>query len=322
MTPPLIPVIRDKTIRSWPKHERGGLAYYVEAGYALERPYSSDAHFAGYSVPSVPRRLCLAAAERVDVRMVLAIFDVDAAHSHARSGGDGSPAGETWWRTTQRHLSLLPPGAFIYRTRGGCRVVYAIEPMPVDGWSERYQGWCGHLSRRFGVVADPSCCDWTRCFRAPRATRDGELQSLETIGNPYELGTWSPDVDDEDRRRVPIFGSPKKRRQPVPMAPSSYHGSGLLFYALQARGAIGQQLEPGKFSIVCPNESRHSKRTGADSSTVLWLSRCLVPEVGMVHCSHAHCLSFTLRDWLRFFDRGELDAARRAAGLPERSRVA
>jgi hypothetical protein len=104
--------------------------------------------------------------------------------------------------------------------------------------------------------------------------------------------------------------------------PSDYRGNGLLFYALRARGHLGNEIEPGKYAVTCPNESRHSHRTGADSSTVLWLSGCRLPAIGSIWCSHAHCVGFTLKDWLRLFSRSELDAARRAAGLPERERAA
>lgn len=319
----LIPVVFDRTARSWPKHDRGPAAYRAEFGYVMERPFTSDAHFGAYSAPAIARRLHTTAISRVEIAMVVAVFDVDHAHSHASTGGDGRPAPDSWWFDLRGKLSRLPSGFFAYRTRGGARVVYAIEPFSIrndddrSAWAERYQAWAGHLNRHYEIPADPSCCDFTRLFRVPHATRDGVLQVPECVGNPYRLGAWNPTLAHDDIKFI-VVGKPRKRREPVAVAPSSYHGSGLLFYALQARGAIGQQIEPGKFAIVCPNEARHSKRTGADSSTVLWLSRARLPEVGMIWCSHAHCCGFGLKDWLRLFDRGELDAARRAAGLPER----
>jgi hypothetical protein len=330
--PLLVPVVPSATLRAWPKHLVGGRARYIELGEALTRRYSSDAHFAAYSVPSVERRLCLDAAGKVaaGIPMGISLFDVDAAEAHkAQGGSDTVPASDAWWcaeRAKIETLRFIHPDGFAYRTRGGYRLVYRLaEPFIITAdldaarWTARYLEWVAHLENRFDIVADPSCSEWVRLFRLPHATRDGSSspEDLGTVGDPKTIGPWAPDIDDGDRTCALTLRRPKKPYAPsAPRArASAYSGDGVLFYAFRARGWMGTALEPGKWAVKCPNSASHSKGADFDTSTVLYAPDG-TQALGFLHCSHAHCQHLTIREWLTFFSQGELEHARAAAGLP------
>jgi P4 family phage/plasmid primase-like protien len=208
MTAPvlLLPVLADKRANAWPEHPQGRPALYLKPAEVFERHYPTDAHYAAYSVPRVPRRLAtqeaiVQLADQGGVPMVLAVFDLDApAHQ----------ATEAWLEEQLPKFDALwepHPGMFVYRTRGGYRLLWQLdEPFVLRDlgdaarWRRRYQRWCCYLARRFDLVADPSCADWTRLYRAPHATRepDGQPEQLPVWGYPGELGPWGVEPAGED----------------------------------------------------------------------------------------------------------------------------
>lgn len=185
----LLPVLRIAKLRAWPKHPQGGAAGYQLAAVALRQRYTTDAHTAGYSAPSVLRRLDKAAAEQLPggVRMVALFVDVDGAEHKA------DPA----WRAAESSKIAAAfaalPGGFCYQTRGGYRLVWRLAaPVIIASaddaarWRLRYWRTLLALSRRFGLEGDPACADWTRLYRLPHATRDegGQPEDLPTEGDP------------------------------------------------------------------------------------------------------------------------------------------
>lgn len=202
----LAPVLTHKYLTGWPGHRPPHFLQYMLVGEALRMDYDSDAHFAAYSLPSQPHRLKTAAAPLVQggVPMTLFIADVDCAASHGAAGGSAAtPATDAWWLTEKEKLKYFlsaHPGAFIYRTRGGYRIVMLLAvPLYVTGeaaanaWKRFYLRSLAYISRVFGVEGDPKCADWPHLFRLPHATRDEYHgpERLETIGNPSYIGTWS-----------------------------------------------------------------------------------------------------------------------------------
>src|SRR5262249_36221482 len=152
---------------------------YVALNEALTSDFPTDAHFATYSCPAVERRLCLGALTSPralaelggHVPMVLAVFDVDCVEAH---GGDAAATDSWWIAEGEKTAALLgvPPGGFVYRTRGGYRIVYRLlGPPPLRdendaaAWSLGYLGWVAYLARRFGIEADPACKECVRLFR-------------------------------------------------------------------------------------------------------------------------------------------------------------
>lgn len=208
MTAPLLllPVLADKRSNAWPEHPAGRPALYLPPAELFEQPYPTDAHFAAYSVPRVPRRLATAEAlarmaSQGGVPMVLAVFDLDAPDHQATEAwlDEQLPKFDALW---EQH-----PGLFVYRTRGGYRLVWRLsEPFVLRDlgeaarWRRQYQRWCCYLARRFDLVADPSCADWTRLYRAPHATREpgGQPEQLPVWGNASELGAWGVGPADDE----------------------------------------------------------------------------------------------------------------------------
>ena len=258
-----------KYVAGWPKNLEvdARAAVVAPASAVLTYRFPYDAHFVAYTA-DVPRRLtgCLlhpvneARVTEANPRMVLAVFDVDAP-DHVSS--------DFWWAEETVKIASLTsahPGAFTYRTRGGYRVVFRL-PKPlemrtqtdVNRWTASYQSWCKYLARRFEIQADTACADWTRFYRAPHATRDGVPQKLETIGDPNELGAWSPVLEQADRvrakpvRSAPIYGAV----EPVQISDTkNEYGQARLVAAVRylQQAPLSIQGEKGRdtfFSICC-----------------------------------------------------------------------
>ncbi|MGH8055793.1 MAG: hypothetical protein ACREOH_00950, partial [Candidatus Entotheonellia bacterium] len=65
-------------------------------------------------------------------------------------------------------------------------------------------------------------------------------------------------------------------------------GAGVLFYAFQARGWLGDEIEPGKWVAACPWDAGHTKGEPFDTSSVLFAAGD-GDVLGWFHCSHMHC---------------------------------
>lgn len=198
-------------------------------GELLARAYATDAHFSAYTT-RVPHRLKntdLEAAD-ADVRLVALVVDVD---------GAGHAASDAWWELERpKILDLLEeyPGAYVYRTRGGYRIVLLLaEPIRIVdesddiAWACLYHAACRYLRRRFAIEADTSCAQWSRLFRAPRATRDASAgpEDREIIGDPSNVGVWSFSaltVDDMRDAEAAVPRAPAKQHTTrSPAAPVS-----------------------------------------------------------------------------------------------------
>jgi P4 family phage/plasmid primase-like protien len=202
----LLPVLADKHAKGWPEHEIGRPAVYLPTSEAFTRRWSTDAHLAAYSVPAHPRRLAraealTALAAEGGIPMVLAVFDLDAPDHQATEDWFA----EQWPRVDA--VQLRHPGLFAYRTRGGYRLVWRLavpyvlrSVQDAADWRRLYQRWCCYLARAVGLVADPSCADWTRLYRLPHATREGggAPEELPTWGDPAELGTFEVEPRPEE----------------------------------------------------------------------------------------------------------------------------
>jgi hypothetical protein len=266
--------------------------------------------------------LCSAAVQQGQVRLEIIAFDSDCPATH----GTSTPAPEEWHQGEMSKLAQLHdahPGVFYYRTRGGYRLVWRQAVPTVlrsesdaRSWRQDYLICCAYLRRCFGIEADPSCADWTRLFRLPRATRTpgGEPENWLTIGNPDAVGAFSVEPSEADlayasKTWPKAFGVPRT----LVFDTCTADGQGVLFHALRARGSV-VRAHGGAFVIRCPRESQHSCGRAGDGSTLLYLPAA-GEQVGAIHCLHAHCAGLSVRDWLSEFSREELDAARVAAGI-------
>jgi hypothetical protein len=320
----LTPIIPFQTRRAWPKYADAKLVSYLPLHVALTRPFSTDAHFAAYAMPSHPYRLSSGAVGHPElpdgVCMVLALFDADG-HEEADV--------EHWWSIERPKVMALRrqhPDLFAYRTRGGYRAV-GVLPKPivlctnadVEAWRQRYLTWIAYLARCFAIRADPACKDWTRIFRLPHARWDPTSlpENYEVISDPRQLGIWAPEIASADIERAVSLGKRPSARTPrVRFSAGTTTVEGLLYHAFAGRGWIGHAIEADKWAVACPWEDTHTMGECFDSSTVLWAPGP-GDEVGWWHCSHSHCQHRDFRDVLRLFSPSALDRARQAAGIAD-----
>jgi hypothetical protein len=235
-------VFPDKYVLGWPEnrhHVDDSRAVLAPAGEIMSESFPGDVHFVAYAA-DVPRRHTIALLQQdrfaelvpvVNLRMALAVFDVD-----GPGHKDNLPYTDEQWRDEQPKIAGLLQahrGGYVYRTRGGYRLVYALpEPYALRRksddatWTALYKSWCKYLGRRFAIVADLSCADWTRLYRAPRVTRDGVQEERETIGDARALGSWAPEIAARDRVRPKRVDSAEYGAvQPEPISdPASPYG--------------------------------------------------------------------------------------------------
>lgn len=335
---PIVTVVREQKVKAWPdddgKPARGAdKAYAMPLSQALQRSYTTDAHFAQYATPNSRRLKSAAAEQELDVRIDVLVLDVDCKEVH----GKGKPVPDEWRadvRTKALALRAAHHGMFFYETRGGARIIYR-QPVPyfissladAADWKRDYAITCAYLQRVFGIEADPACADWTRLFRLPRATREKSPspEDWAMAGNPSNVGALWFEPSEEDRTAAMellprAFEQPKQMRKVEPYS-GRCDGYGVFFHALSARGGVFRQHRAGAYVVQCPNESSHTSGKTGDGSTILFL-----PGPGEVlgwpHCLHAHCQSLSIKDWLSCFSEHEIASARAAAGLPDRRRTA
>ncbi len=166
----------------------------------LSKPYATDAHYFACSA-AVPHRLASDDLSPGDagVRMELAVFDVDDPVNHPLK----IPAREEW-RADERckvmELFHDQDVGVAYDTTHGYRLVFRltrpfliIDESDAVAWTKLYKAYCRYLKRRWDIEADTSCAQWTRLYRAPRATRDPKLgpEQREMMGHPPTMGVWS-----------------------------------------------------------------------------------------------------------------------------------
>jgi putative DNA primase/helicase len=199
MSGPLIAVVDGEKGYSWPGRPRKEpqRAQYLPLSKVLTTRWAFDARFMACSVPAIQYKLRKEAVRQLTdpVPMTVLALDVDA---HEVPEAER----EIWWleqRVAVGRVLEEHPGGFCYRTRGGYRLIWTLEPpQPIsdeDGaaWQVFYLRIVLHLWRAFGIQCDPQTSNWTRIWRAPHATRDSKTgpEEHETIGDPEKVGAWS-----------------------------------------------------------------------------------------------------------------------------------
>ncbi len=215
-------------------------AEYIPLTELLTRPFETDAHFAAYSSASHQFRLKKDASIDASPEVLCLVLDLDDESAH-KLGEEASKAWRIDMRARFAELLATHPGAYIYGTRGGYRVVYALpEPFRIIGdgkeWRNFYARACCYLSRLFNLTPDVGCSDWTRLYRVPGATRDGVPQDAEVIGGEIAAFDWSPvaatldaDIAIAEANGSPqwlslakLISPPKNRNVPKPVSGTRY----------------------------------------------------------------------------------------------------
>lgn len=339
---PLVTVFSDKYLRSWPEDPRDPtrplrpvdkrLTKVMPLSRALESQWRTDVHFAAYASPNGYRLNTASMREDIQVRIDVIVLDMDCPEVH----GKGAAVPDSWRadiRTKMLAMRSAHQGGMYYETKGGSRVVYR-QPVPyflsceedAADWRRDYAITCAYLKRMFDIDADPSCADWTRLFRVPKATRDNsdKPEDWPMAGDPRNVASIWFEPNEEDRAAamelLPRAFEAKQVRDIKPSVSGYCDGYGVLYHALRNRGDVFRQHRASSFVIRCPNESAHSSGKTGDTSTILFLPGS-GHVLGFINCLHAHCVHMSARDWMRCFSDYELDAAREAAGLPVRRRA-
>jgi P4 family phage/plasmid primase-like protien len=175
----MLTVWPDRYPRGW-KGGRPDTVYpSVTASQALAHVYQTDAHFVPYYVEGVQaiprltkRSLPLLRESGVSVRLAHVVADIDCPKGLDVAGWF---AGEL---DKIKAAQMALGAAAAYRTRGGYRLLWTIDP--VDPLT--YEGLNARLRAalaQHGIEADPACSDWTRCYRLPFVVRDGEPQQYQ-----------------------------------------------------------------------------------------------------------------------------------------------
>lgn len=327
-----VTLLRSRSVPGWPagpnprrpgEYHTPGPAYSVNLSTALTREFTSDAHATAYATPN-GHRLRSSAAGRIPIHITTLWLDVDCPEAHAVDG----VASRSWRRgalEAVRRTVTHHPSPCVYHTRGGIRVVYAIDPYPIESaeaaadWRRIYLATVCHLESRYGLAADVACADWTRLYRLPNVVRDGKRERSRVYGDPQNVGVFRADITDEDiaraRERVPTAWETVRRLEFGPAKCGD--GRGLLFYLLQGDGAIIRERDAESYYIRCPNEAQHTKGSTGDGSTLLYLPRG-DGEVGAIHCKHSHCVGLRQRDWVALWSHQERDRARDLGGIVSR----
>jgi len=326
--------------RSWPKNgwkETKAVAEVMELEEALTRGFRYPAYLTAYAPTKGNRRLSKDILSSQNplayvggaIDMILFLADVDGPSHGGKKASDGPEAVtvEAWWEQELPKIEKLledHPGLFVYRSRGGYRIVGRIDPIihisgPVGGekWTQRYVAWLNYLVRRYGIKtygkdSADKLGDWTRLQRVPHDSRDfATPDQLEVIGDPANVGVWAPKLAPED---IPAERAPRK-------APATEVGSGTMLLALvQLRGLRCEASGASEYDICCPRYAMHSPNEAGkrdyEGKTRLYTAQ---GKIGGIKCFSDGCTEAhpTPGDWLDEFSWEEKLRARRSLGRSE-----
>ena len=324
---PMVTVLRNKFVRGYPDPpgaQPGERVHTMSLARALTREFTTDAHCVQYTAPGVKRRLSRdALSNGVVAGIDVFILDVDCPETH----GSPEPAPESWRADLRAKLAALydaHPGLYYYATRGGARIVYrtpwrfsVATTADARDWAQWYAITVAYMERRFGIVADQACADWTRLFRLPHATRTpgAQPEQWEAIGDPEDIGVLdiSAGLSVDDLLLARSRSKAFVVRQDLDLTPCTGDGQGMFFHALRARGDILRARPNGGYFIRCPRESHHTSGKTGDSSTILYPPSA-GKTGGQIHCLHGHCVNMTFQQWKAEFTADEIEAADKASG--------
>lgn len=197
---PVVPVLPVAAVRGWPDHDEGARAQYLSLPEALRRTWRGDAHFAGYSVPAVARRLTKRALDPArlpdGVAMVAWIVDVDDPATHAHNAAIK--------RARRQRERLLAAGASV---PGELEALASRSTIAAtDAWREDFAGRVAQLLEAAPEVGAYQTRGGGRVvawLRTPRV--------LRTSGDAGEWARWHACAMGWLARRFGIVADPLSR---------------------------------------------------------------------------------------------------------------
>lgn len=316
-------VLPHAKVPGWPGPHPPGRCEALPLADALDRPWSTDAHFTAYApFEPAPFRTNQALFDHewrgaLPVRMQLAVFDLDDPTAHA----SGEPASSEWRARTEAAITALTSQTPLvwWHTRGGSRLLGRLRE-PLELWDMRDAGaWACHYAmwllwlRERGIEADPACADFGRLYRLPHATRQpgadpdwyGPVRGVELLTqgaaawDPIDPATGVRLIEQVPRRA--LGRAPVRRSAPADGTPPS-----ALVELLRQRGWLGREIvADSKWACYCPSGLEHGLKT----DTVVWAD-------GTFHCSHRRCAE--LDPWAGWTEAELRSAIRTVTGVTPR----
>lgn len=110
---------------------------------------------------------------------------------------------EVFWQKLDAAVEAgLPMPNVVYTTKNGARFIFVlVEPVLVREVEDYHRGLV-HLFGKHGLIADPACSDWTRCFRMPQVMRDNKASwdsPYFRLMEQYETALNASDVPKVER---------------------------------------------------------------------------------------------------------------------------
>jgi len=180
----------------------------VTLAEALTVSYETDAHFVAYTNP-INRRVRVEAIGTVPIVVNLLIGDVDDPVAHAEK-----TAARAEWREVE-HAKIAKlfekhPGAYVYETNGGYRVIFQRAPFEIHTADDKKKWWTVYLdfrtymAREFAIEIDPNCKDFTRFFRLPNVVRKGKRENHWSCGDATNIEALNI-APSEERKKPPKY---------------------------------------------------------------------------------------------------------------------
>jgi hypothetical protein len=298
----VISVMRNRYVRALPR--AGERVYPLSVGYAMRRSYRTDAHFVAYA-SATGRRLSRESLSMGAVATIgIIAVDIDCPEVH----GSSEPAPPKWRAATLdivRAIAADHGYPYYYATRGGARIIYRLPapswiscPSDESQWSMDYLVTLAYLRRRYGLIGDVACSDWTRLYRLPRATRGEAPECHDTRGNPDRIADLLITPTASDVVEATAIHRPSRApRDSAPAIDCPRTDGCRIYSALRSHGAIlGRHGHA--WIIRCPRDEAHSTGRHGDGSTLLY-----PPPVdstdGRIYCLHASCRAVRWPEWMR-----------------------
>lgn len=201
----------------------------VPLSEALSTPYRFDAMLTMYRIEGetrMPRlnKSALAYLRGKGAKVVAdkVLIDVDNPEHRAWQSDDQIAAAYAKVKATR-----LGATAGFYATRAGYRLIWRLaQPLDV-GLLDSYLVQLIAALAAEGIEADPACCDWTRLFRAPFATREGADAPLD-LPFDFEVGVLDFAPSELTESRTPALdttiGADWPHQPPAPCLPGPEDG--------------------------------------------------------------------------------------------------
>jgi hypothetical protein len=135
------------------------------------------------------------------------------------------------------------------------------------------------------------------------------------------IGIWKPELTNEDAEAAKTLRKKPPKSKPTKVTGHEtvvYNGIGVIGRLLSNDGLLGDEIEPGVWTIKDPLDAQHTKGEAFDGSTLYYAPTSIGHYLGTIYCLHTSQghQNKSSQDWLRCWSQPQIDSAREAEGLP------